>query len=54
MILTNDEHLPVVADEVLDFAGEVWAAQEKKPFRTFLAFLTALVSGRESQLRTKK
>lgn len=46
MILTKDTDLPVVADEVLDYAGEVWMAQDKKPFRTFLAYLAMHISER--------
>ncbi|MHB8845643.1 MAG: hypothetical protein ACYC7L_12970, partial [Nitrospirota bacterium] len=49
MLLTDDD-LPVVADAVLDYVGEVWAAQDKKGFRTFLAFLTYHLHRREHGL----
>ena len=50
MLLTNDDP-PVVADAVLDYVGEVWAAQDKKGFHTFLAFLTYHLYRREHGLK---
>ena len=49
MILT-EEDLPVVADEILDYVGEVWTAREDKKFRTFLAYLTYHIYGREHRI----
>jgi hypothetical protein len=52
MELTNED-LPVVADAVLDYVGEVWAAQDKKAFHTFLAFLTYHMHRRERGLKDR-
>ncbi len=46
----TEEDLPVVADELLDYVGEVWTQQDEKKFRTFLAYLTYKVYGRERGL----
>jgi len=47
--------IKLIPDAVLDYVGEVWMAQENKPFRTFLAFLRFEMYGRElAQARRTK
>ncbi len=46
----TEEDLPVVADELLDYVGEVWTQQDEKKFRTFLAYLTCHIYGKEHRI----
>ena len=43
----KEENLPMVEDAVRDHVGEVWTAQDRNPFHTFLAYLTSRRYGKE-------
>ncbi len=52
--MISADKVPVVQDEVLDYVGEVWAAQDKKTFPTFLSYLSFHMYGREQKRKSSE